>query len=138
MNLSVSWADVRNYFVILVIFLAIDMVWLTVIAKTLYAQRLGYLMAAKPNLVAALLFYLLFALGLQFFVLNPALASGSWKAALLPGLFFGLVTYATYDLTNLATVKDWPALITVIDLAWGAAVSGLTSLFSYWVIRLFH
>ena len=137
MNLSFSWTDVRNYVIALVVFLAIDMVWLTVIAKQFYAQKLGYLMAAKPNLLAALLFYMLFIVGLQFFVLNPALASGSWKAALLPGLFFGLVTYATYDLTNLATIKDWPVIITVLDLVWGSVVTGLTSLVSFWIIRLF-
>ena len=137
MNLSFSWTDARNYIIALVVFLAIDMVWLTVIAKQFYAQKLGYLMAAKPNLLAALLFYMLFIVGLQFFVLNPALASGSWKAALLPGLFFGLVTYATYDLTNLATIKDWPVIITVLDLVWGSVVTGLTSLVSFWIIRLF-
>ena len=138
MNLSFSWVGVRNYLILLVIFLLIDMVWLLGIAKGLYTQKLGYLMAAKPNLLAALLFYLLFTLGLQFFVVNPALLNGNWLSALLPGLFFGLVTYATYDLTNLATVKDWPIFITVVDLVWGSVVSGLTSLFGFWVIRLFR
>ncbi len=137
MHLSISWADLRNYAILLGIFLIIDMVWLLGIAKGLYAQRLGYLMAAKPVLWAALLFYLLFIIGLQFFVVQPALAAASWKAALLPGLLFGLITYATYDLTNLATIRDWPVLITVLDLLWGSFVSGLTSLLGYFVIRLF-
>lgn len=137
MNLSLTWADVRNYGITLAVFLAIDMVWLTVIAKKLYADKLGYLMAPKANLVAALLFYLLFVLGLMVFVVSPALANSSWLRALVYGLFFGLVTYATYDLTNLATVRDWPLLITVIDLAWGMAVSGITALLSYLIIRLF-
>ena len=123
MNLHLSWADLRNYAVILAVFLVIDGIWLLVIAKKLYAQQLGYLMAEKPRLFAALLFYLLFVLGLQGFVVNPALAAGHVSAALLPGLLFGLITYATYDLTNLATVRDWPVLITVIDLAWGSFVS---------------
>ena len=136
MNLHVSWADLRNYGIILALFLLIDGVWLLVIAKKLYAQHLGYLMADKPRLIAALVFYLLFVLGLQVFVVHPALAAESWKAALLPGLLFGLITYATYDLTNLATVKDWPVLITVIDLIWGSFVSGVTSVASYAVIRL--
>lgn len=137
MNLHVSWADVRNYAIILAIFLLIDGVWLLGIAKKLYAQHLGFLMAEKPRLFAALLFYLLFVLGLQGFVVNPALAQQSFQAALLPGLLFGLITYATYDLTNLATVKDWPVLITVIDLAWGSFVSAAVSTISYFVIRLF-
>lgn len=137
MNFSFAWTGIRNYAIALVIFLAIDIVWLTVISKTLYAQHLGYLIAPKAKLLAALLFYLLFVLGLQFFVLNPALASGSWKMALFAGMFFGLVTYATYDLTNLATIKNWPVLITVIDLVWGSVVSGLTSILSFLIIRRF-
>ena len=126
---------VRNYAIALIVFLVIDFLWLTVIAKALYARHLGYLMAPKPNLVAALVFYLLFIAGLQYFVLNPALTAGSWQAALFPALFFGLVTYASYDLTNLATVKDWPILITGIDLLWGSFVSGATSIVSYLIIR---
>ena len=137
MNLSIGWADVRNYLIALVVFLAIDMLWLTVIAKQLYAEKLGYLMAPKANLLAALAFYLLFILGLMVFVIQPALASGNWLQALLAGLFFGLVTYATYDLTNLATIKDWPILITVLDLLWGSFVSSMTALLSFWIIRLF-
>ncbi len=137
MNFSFTWTGIRNYAIALVIFLVIDIFWLTVISKTLYAQHLGYLMAPKAKLYVALLFYLLFVLGLQFFVLNPALASGSWKIALFAGMFFGLVTYATYDLTNLATIKDWPVLITMIDLVWGSVVSGLTSILSFLIIRRF-
>ena len=137
MNFSLTWADVRNYFITLVVFLAIDMVWLTVIAKRFYAEKLGYLMAPKANLAAALLFYMLFVVGLLVFVIAPALAAGSWLQALLAGLFFGLVTYATYDLTNLATIKDWPVIISVLDLLWGSVVTGLTSLVSFWIIRLF-
>lgn len=135
MNISLTWTDVRNYLIILGVFLAIDAVWLMVIAKKLYAQHLGYLMAATPNLLAALIFYLLFAVGLQVFIVYPALTAGHWAAALLPGLLFGLITYATYDLTNLATVRDWPVLITVIDLLWGSFVSGVTSLVSYLILR---
>lgn len=129
--------QIRNYFVSLVIFLVIDMVWLSVIAKSLYSKYLGYLMATKVNFVAALLFYMLFIVGLLVFVINPALIKESWKSALFLGMFFGLVCYATYDLTNLATVKDWPKLITAIDLVWGSTVTGITALLSYTVIRLF-
>ncbi len=135
MKLSLTWVDLRNYGIMLGIFLVIDFIWLTVIAKSLYAQHLGYLMAPKANLLAALIFYLLFVVGLQYFVLNPALLNGNRVSVLLSGMFFGLVTYATYDLTNLATVKDWPVLITVIDLIWGSFVSGITALLSFLIIR---
>ena len=135
MNLSFSWLGLRNYLVLLGVFLAIDAVWLLVIAKKLYAKYLGYLMAAKPNLLAALLFYVVFVVGLQAFVVQPALAAGSVKAALLSGMLFGLVAYATYDLTNLATVRDWPVLITLVDLVWGTFVSGATATAGYLLIR---
>ena len=128
---------IKTYGLTFVIFMGIDMVWLGVISKKLYADKLGYLMAAKVNWLAAVLFYLLFIVGILFFVLYPALAKNSWTYALYAGLFFGLVTYATYDLTNLATIKDWPLMITVIDLIWGSFISGATSLLAYLVVHKF-
>lgn len=133
-----SFDNIRNYVIALVVFLAIDMVWLNVIARSLYAKYLGYLMTSRVNVAAAFAFYLLFIVGILMFVVNPALARESWQYALTAGALFGLVCYATYDLTNLATVRDWPALITVIDLIWGTFVSASTSGLSYLVIRLFR
>ncbi len=133
-----SLVNFRNFFIALVVFLTIDMVWLLFIAKNLYAKHLGYLMAPKVNFGAALIFYVLFVIALLFFVINPALSKESWTYAMFVGAFFGLVTYATYDLTNLATVKDWPLLITGIDLVWGSFVSACTATISYLIIRLFQ
>ncbi|MBH1939593.1 DUF2177 family protein [Mobilitalea sibirica] len=126
---------IRNYIITLVVFLIIDMVWLSVIARPIYKKYLGYIMAEKVNLFAAFLFYTIFILGIVVFVLNPAFMKGNWSSALLMGAFFGLVTYSTYDLTNLATVKEWPIFITVVDLLWGSFVSGITSLISYLIIK---
>ena len=137
MNGFLNGDIIRNYFIALVVFLAIDMVWLLVISKKLYSEKLGYLMAEKPNLIIAFVFYLIFAAGILFFVIQPALALGSWKYALFAGMFFGLVTYATYDLTNMATIRDWPAIITVVDLIWGSFVSASTSLISFYIITKF-
>lgn len=128
-------AILKHYLVALVLFLAIDMAWLGIIAKRLYDRYLGYLMASSFNMVAAMIFYLIFIAGLLVFVIEPALLKGSLQHALLLGMFFGFVTYATYDLTNLATVKDWPLAITLIDLAWGTALGGMTSLGSVALIR---
>ncbi len=125
----------KQYGITVVVFLAIDSIWLLFIAKNLYSKYLGYLMAKNPNLVAALIFYLLFCAGMLFFVISPALATGSWRTALYSGLFFGLVTYATYDLTNLATIRDWPLTITIIDLIWGSFVTAATSVLSYSIIQ---
>lgn len=112
-------------------FLVIDGVWLGVVARGFYKRHLGYLLAPAPNWGAALLFYLLFVGGVVFFVTVPALASGSWSAVLLRGAFFGLITYATYDLTNLATVKDWPMIVAVVDMAWGAVLSATVSIIGF-------
>jgi len=115
------------YLVTLAIFFLIDMVWLGLVAKNFYRSQLGEMLSPKVNWVAAILFYLLFIAGLQLFVITPALQSGGALAALWRGALFGLIAYATYDLTNLATLKDWPLLVTVVDLAWGALLGGAVS-----------
>lgn len=118
---------IKLYLISIVVFFLIDMVWLGFIAKNLYAAQLGHLMAPKVNWVAALVFYAMFIAGLVFFVVEPAVAKGSLQYALLAGAFFGLICYATYDLTNLATLRDWPVTVTLIDLAWGTFLNGAVS-----------
>lgn len=127
----------KTYVIALVVFFMIDIVWLTVIAKKLYQQELGYLMTEKPSMIAAVLFYLLFITGVVFFVITPALEKNSWSYALLAGMFFGLITYATYDLTNLATLKDWPIKITIIDLIWGTSLGGFVSTVTFFIVKKF-
>ncbi|MBN1263032.1 MAG: DUF2177 family protein [Candidatus Pacebacteria bacterium] len=121
----------KLYLITLPVFLAVDLVWLGLIAKNFYSKQIGFLMKAKPDLTAALLFYLLFIIGLVIFVLIPSLEKKSWVQALLYGALFGLISYATYDLTNLATIKDWPLLITIVDLIWGTVLGASVSLISY-------
>lgn len=127
----------KYYFIALPVFLGIDAIWLTFIAKNFYAKQIGYLMAKNPNLLAALIFYVIFIAGLVFFVITPALDRKMWTQALLAGAFFGLVTYATYDLTNLATVKDWPLIVTIVDLIWGMFVSAAVSVATYFIALKF-
>jgi uncharacterized membrane protein len=124
---------IKLYFIALPVFLAIDMVWLTLVAKNFYAKQIGFLMTKNPNLVAAFIFYLIFIAGLIVFVITPALDKKMWTNALLLGAFFGLVTYATYDLTNLATVKNWPLIVTIVDLFWGMFVSAVVSVSTYFI-----
>lgn len=128
---------IKLYAIAFTVFLAIDAAWLTLIAKNFYAKHIGYLMAKNPNLWAALIFYLIFIATLVFFVINPALDKKMWTHALVAGLFFGLVTYATYDLTNLATVKDWPLIVTIVDLIWGMFVSASVSVITYFLALRF-
>lgn len=128
---------VKSYLVTFIVFMSIDLIWLGVVAKNLYSRELGYIMSPKPNWLAAIIFYLLFVGGIVFFVLNPALAKESWKYALFVGMLFGFITYSTYDLTNLATLKDWPILITFVDLAWGTTLGGITAVLSYFIVNKF-
>lgn len=118
---------IKKFLITAAVFLAIDIVWLAFISPKLYKNNIGHLMADKVNFAAAGVFYLLYVAALLYFVINPALANGSVWQAVGTGAFLGLVMYATYDLTNMATLKDWPALITVVDLAWGAFVTAATS-----------
>ncbi len=121
----------KLYMIALPIFFGIDMVWLGLIAKNFYAQRIGLLMKPDINWPAAILFYLLFIIGLVVFAIMPAFEKGSWLHALSLGALFGLIAYATYDLTNLATLKNWPLSVTIVDLAWGAVLGALVSGVTY-------
>ena len=125
------------YLVTLAIFFAVDMVWLGVVAKNFYRKHLGYLMGPKVVWPAAIVFYLLFIAGLLVFAVRPALVTGAPLKGLLLGAFLGLVSYATYDLTNLATVKDWPIVVTVVDLVWGTTLGGVVSWLSVIAARRF-
>jgi len=125
---------IKAYFITLPVFLAIDFVWLTLIARKFYAQYLGYIMKSNINFAAAGLFYLLFVVGLVVFSVLPALEKGSWIQALLLGSLLGLISYATYDLTNLATIKDWPLLVTVVDMIWGTFLGATVSVVSYFIL----
>lgn len=126
----------KMYGITLVVFFAIDMLWLGVIAKKLYNEQIGHLLKTNVNWAAALIFYLIFIAGIVTFVLMPAWNDGSFVKALLLGGFFGFIAYATYDLTNLATMKDWPLFITVVDLIWGTVLGASTAAISYGILTL--
>ncbi len=121
----------RVYLTAVVAFLAIDMVWLVFVARGFYRKHLGFLLADQPNWWAAGVFYLLFLAGLLVFAVMPGLQAGSLRRAVLLGGFFGLVTYATYDLTNHATVKGWPWIVTVVDMTWGTVLAASVSAAAY-------
>lgn len=123
----------RLYAIALPVFFVIDMVWLGLVAKNFYAKQIGFLMKSNINWPAAIIFYLLFIVGLVLFVISPALEKHSWMHAVVFGALFGLITYATYDLTNLATMKDWPLLITIVDLIWGSVLAASVSTVTYFI-----
>jgi len=115
------------YATTLVVFLGLDSVWLTVMTPRLYQPAIGPLMAAQPNLAAAVLFYALFMIGIVVFAIGPALERGGWTRAARLAALFGVLAYGTYDLTNLATLRGFTLQLTVADMAWGAVVSAVAA-----------
>ncbi len=118
------------------VFLLIDGIWLAVVAKNFYKKHLGYIMAENPNLIAAGLFYLLYILGITILIVLPSLsADRSLLNVWLISALFGLVAYATYDLTNLATLKDWPLLVTIVDLIWGTILTSSIATITFAIMK---
>lgn len=118
----------KLYLATLVAFLIVDMAWLGLVARSFYNKYLGFLMAPSPNWLAAAVFYLLFIVGILVFAVLPGLQAGSLVTTLWRAALFGLIAYATYDLTNLATIRDWPLVVTVVDMIWGTVLSVVVSL----------
>lgn len=121
------------YLTFLITLITVDLVWLLGIAKNLYREEMGDLMASEPKLLAGLAFYLIYALGVCIFVIAPALSKQSLMHALQYGALFGFFCYMTYDLTNLAVIRDFPTKLAFIDMAWGSLVTALTAGLAYWV-----
>lgn len=125
--------SLKLYAIALPVFFVIDIIWLGFIAKNFYRSQIGNLMKPEVNWIAAVIFYLIFIAGLVVFVITPAMEKSSLKHAFIYGALFGFVCYATYDLTNLAVAKDWPVLVTVVDLVWGAVLASSVSVITYFV-----
>ncbi|MBD3366321.1 DUF2177 family protein [candidate division WWE3 bacterium] len=128
---------IKLHFLTFLVFLGIDAVWLIKIAPKFYQKHIGHLLADKPNLIPALVFYLLNIIGILIFAVNPALKESSVKKAVIFGALYGFFTYATYDLTNLATLKGWPLKVTVVDICWGTFLSAVVALAGFYIGRKF-
>lgn len=124
-----------QYLTVGVLMAVIDAIWLSVVANTFYKSQIGQLLLDKPNMPAAVAFYLTYVLGIVVFVLRPALEAGSWLHALGYGALFGFVAYATYDLTNLATLKGFTLRLVVVDLIWGAVLTAVVSVGTYFIVK---
>ena len=123
------------YAAILVPFCMLDAVWLTVMGKALYKPTLGDILLQNVNLPPEIAFYLIYPIGILVFGVLPALKAGSVTPAILYAALFGALAYATYDLTNYATLRNWTLQITLLDVAWGAFASGVAATVSYYVVR---
>ncbi len=118
----------------LVPLVALDALWIMVIAKKFYAQHMGFLFSTSINITPVLFFYPLYALAVLVLAVMPAVASASWVEALYRGALLGLAAYAAYDLTNQATIAGWPTVMTLVDIGWGMCVTALTSVIAYFII----
>jgi len=123
----------KLYLLTIPVFFLIDMIWLGWLAKDLYRNNIGHLMAKEVNWSPAIAFYLMYIVGILFFAVSPALEKGEWQKALFYGALFGFITYATYDLTNWATLKDWPAKVVFADIAWGSFLGAAVATASYFI-----
>ena len=126
------------YGITLLVMLPFDVVWLSTAGPTLYKQQIGPLLLDKPALGPAAAFYLLYAAGVVYFAVAPALRDGGWTTALLSGAFLGFMAYATYDLSNLATLRGYTATIALIDLAWGTVLTGVSATLAFAIARYFR
>ena len=126
---------VVSYAVALTVLAIVDALWLGVVAREFYKARLGDMLQDRPVWSAAILFYLVHAVGIAVFAVPPSLAAGSWWSAVLYGGLFGFCVYAAYDLTNLATLRGWPLAVSVVDLTWGAVATAAATVAAYLIVR---
>ena len=124
-----------SYLLTFVVFLMVDMLWLGVIAKNIYQKYLGGFLSDNVNWTAAIIFYFIFVVGISIFAIYPAINKDSVFNAILMGALFGFFTYATYDLTNLATLKGWPLKIVFIDILWGTTLSAIVSFSGFYIVK---
>ena len=129
---------VVSYLLTAMVFFGIDLVWLGLVAKNMYNRNIGHLMSSQVNWVAGGVFYLAFIVGILVFAVYPAVDKDSLLRAIVLGALFGFFTYSTYDLTNLATLKDWPLSITIIDIAWGMVLTGAVSAVGFFIVSAFE
>ena len=119
------------YLATAVVFLVADMIWLGFVAKNFYRDNLGGMLLEQPSIPVAAAFYALYVVGVIIFAVAPALREETWLTAAIYGALFGFFAYATYDLTNLATLKDWPPIVSIVDLAWGTCVTAVAATGGY-------
>jgi len=127
----------KLYLIAFPLFFAVDLAWVGLVAKNFYQAHIGAMLRPNVEWIPAVVFYLLFVAGLVVFVIAPAVQAHSWKQALLLGAFFGLITYGTFDLTNQALIKDWPLLVTIVDLCYGMAIAAIISVFTVLIAEKF-
>jgi len=125
----------KLYLLTVPVFFVIDIIWLGVVAKSFYQKNLKYILSPNVNWTAAIIFYLIYIAGILIFAVLPAVAKDSLRHAAVWGALFGFFTYATYDLTNLALLKDWPIIIVIVDILWGVVLCSAVATLSFFVAK---
>ena len=125
------------YLATLVVFAIVDTLWLGVVARPFYQAELGDLLAPEVKIWAAVLFYVVYSAGIVVFAVQPAIRAESLVTAVVMGALFSFFAYGTYDLTNLATLRDWPLRMSIVDIAWGTFITGMTATAAAYAVRLF-
>ena len=123
-----------TYAVSVPVFFIVDMIWLGIIAKGFYRKALEPLLTPNINWAAAIIFYFLFLVGVLVFALLPGMEKRSLGYTVVMAALFGFIAYATYDLTNLATLRDWPLMLSIVDMLWGAFLSTSTATMTYLIM----
>ncbi len=113
------------------IFFAIDMIWLGAIARNFYREKLSFIFTGEVNWAAAIIFYFIYITGILYFVVVPGFGHHDWKTVLFNGAFLGFLCYATYDLTNMATIRQWPLTVVLADITWGTILTGSVSVLAF-------
>jgi uncharacterized membrane protein len=124
-----------SYILTALVFFAIDLAWLGLVARDMYRRYIGHLMSSRVNWVAGVFFYLTFIVGILVFAVYPSVDKGSVLHAAARGALFGFFAYSTYDLTNLATLKDWPLSITIVDITWGMVLTSAVSAAGFFLVK---
>lgn len=125
------------YLVTAIVFLVIDYIWLGIVMKDYFQTQLSHLMADEVNLSIAALFYLFYAAGVVFLCINPALETGNWSKALINGAVLGFLAYGAYDITNMATLRDWPITMSIIDISWGTGLTAISAVAGYFATNAY-
>jgi uncharacterized membrane protein len=124
-----------SYIATAVVFFGLDFIWLSSMTSRFYRARLGDLLLDRPRLGVAGVFYLVYVGGIVIFAVGPALNAGSWFTAMLLGAILGLISYGTYDFTNLSTLRQWSAAVSVVDILWGIFLTAISATFGYWIVE---
>jgi len=124
---------ITRYLIATIVFFGLDMAWLGFVAKNFYRSRLSFILSENVNWPAAIVFYFIYIAGIYYFAIHPSILMCNWQVAAVNGALLGFLCYATYDLTNMATIANWPISIVIVDIIWGTALTSSVAVATYFI-----